>query len=203
MPSQKYRALAQRIRELRRNLLPSRFDPTGSYRASVYDRTRAFRVLAHAEFESFIEERAAEVLNQSFQSWRQHHVASAPLIALLAYREQVHGEPSSLLAPPQKRTPDLNGRIIAARDDLNRYIRSQNHGIKEKNLLRILLPLGVNEADIDIQWLSTTEAWATQRGETAHKTGKVRVRPDPEHEYKTVRLILDGFRDVDALLSNT
>lgn len=201
MPTERYRTLSRRISELRRSLLPRRFDPTGSYRNPVYDRTRAFRVLTHAEFEHFIEERALEVLNTSYAAWRQKKEISHSLLSLLAYRENGHSEPTSLLNPPQKRSPGLDGRIEAAKDDLNRYIRSQNHGIKERNLLRILLPLGVDESSIDVNWLSAIDTWATQRGETAHKTGKVQVRPDPEHEYKTVRMILEGFRDLDTILS--
>lgn len=84
-----------------------------------------------------------------------------------------------------------------------RYIKVQNNGIKEKNLLRILLPLGVEEADIDMNWLHTVEGWATQRGETAHVGRKVNWQPDPEQELKKVRMIRDGFRDIDAALART
>jgi hypothetical protein len=54
---------------------------------------------------------------------------------------------------------------------------------------------------MDPVWLSITETWATARGEVAHKSAKMQVRPDPQNEVKTVRQILAGFRDVDALMT--
>ncbi|MGF6880626.1 hypothetical protein ABIA39_000507 [Nocardia sp. GAS34] len=54
--------------------------------------------------------------------------------------------------------------------------------------------------DIDISWLHTVDAWATQRGETAHQGRKVNWQPDPEQELKRVRMIRDGFGQIDGML---
>jgi hypothetical protein len=200
MPSQRYAAMVVRLAELRRNLLPAKWDATGTYAPRIYDRTLAFRMLAHAEFESFIEERALEHVDRAMKSWlagaRAHHC----LLALVAYRAAVGAEPSSILKPPQKPSPDLRDRVESAFNEYSYYVRRKNNGIKEVNLLRILLPLGIAEADIDQQWLATTEAWATSRGQSAHSTGKVQVQPDPKHEFNTVKDIKDGFRGIDKLL---
>lgn len=200
MPTQRYGQLSRRITELRNNLLPRKFSDTGQYASRVHDRTLAFRVLAHAEFESYIEESAQAALNTAFVLWKKGKVPSRLLVSLLAYREKIEGEPSSIIDPPQKRSPDLHARVDKARDDFYRYIRSQNHGIKEMNLLRILLPLGVEIADIDLSWLHTVDAWATQRGETAHQGRKVNWQPDPEQELKKVHMIRDGFGQIDKML---
>ncbi|MGW2665642.1 HEPN domain-containing protein [Nocardia tengchongensis] len=201
MPSLRYQQLRRRISELRANLLPRTFDPTGNYTSRVHDRTLSFRVLAHAEFESFIEERAQEALTLAYTSWKRHRTPSPLIVSLLAYKERIDSEPTSLINPPQRRSLDLNGRVDKARDDLHKYIRVQNHGIKERNLLRILLPLGIEEADIDINWLHTVEAWATQRGETAHQGRKVNWQPDPKQEFQKVVMIRDGFQEIDSLLT--
>jgi hypothetical protein len=78
----------------------------------------------------------------------------------------------------------------------------QNHGVKERNLLRMLLPLGVRESDIDRQWLAAMDAWATGRGDLAHRSGKLQVLPDPKEEHQTALFLQEGLRDIDDLLDH-
>ncbi|MEU3952495.1 HEPN domain-containing protein [Streptomyces achromogenes] len=204
MASPRFEELAKRIEELRRCFLPKEFDPTGSYGDEVYEHTRAFRVLAHAEFESFIEDRVIEVVDNAISQWKAAGSITASLLAMMAYRESAPAIPESLsgaAARPAK-FPSLAARVEAARTELHRYARNQNHGIKEKNLLRLLLPIGIQEAEIDATWLSAAEAWATARGDAAHKGAKMQVRPDPQNELKVVNLVLEGFRDLDEEMAN-
>ncbi|MEU2926240.1 HEPN domain-containing protein [Streptomyces sp. NPDC007251] len=203
MASSRFEELAKRIEELRQCFLPKEFDPTGSYEESVYEHTRAFRVLAHAEFESFIEDRVIEVVDHAVSKWKVAGSISTSLLAIVAYRESAPAIPDSLseaAAKPAK-FPSLEARVDAARTDLHRYVRNQNHGIKEKNLLRLLLPIGVQEVEIDSAWLSATETWATARGDAAHKGAKMQVKPDPQNEIKVVNLVLEGFRDLDEQMA--
>ncbi|WP_217238746.1 hypothetical protein [Streptomyces sp. AC555_RSS877] len=204
MASARFEELEKRIRELRQNFLPQDFDPTGDYEDLVYEQTRAFRVLAHAEFESFIEDRVIEVIDQAVAGWKFSGSIAISLLAVVAYRESAPAIPESLseaAARPAK-YPALEARIEAARADMHRYARKQNHGIKEKNLLRLLLPIGLREADIDSGWLSATETWATARGDAAHKGAKMQVKPDPQNELKIVNVVLDGFRDLDIQMDS-
>ncbi|MEU9172206.1 HEPN domain-containing protein [Streptomyces sp. NPDC048420] len=195
----RFEELERRIGELRRSFLPQAFDPTGDYEDLVYEQTRAFRVLAHAEFESFIEDRVIEVIDEAVSGWKVSGSIAVSLLAVVAYRESAPPIPGSLseaAARPEK-FPALEARIEAARADMHRYARKQNHGIKEKNLLRLLLPIGLQEADIDSGWLSATETWARARGDAAHQGAKMQVKPDPQNELKIVNVVLDGFRDID------
>ena len=204
MTSSRFGELEKRIEELRQFFLPQLFDAMGLYDEIVYERTRAFRVLAHAEFESFIEDRIIEVADKAVSDWKKCGVISTSLLAVLAYRESSPPIPGSLneAAAKREKYPTLEARIDSARSDLHRYARNQNHGIKEKNLLRMLLPIGFQETDIDSEWLSATETWATARGDAAHKTAKMQVQPDPHNELKTVRVVLNGFRDLDSQMES-
>jgi hypothetical protein len=56
--SSSFAAMRSRIDDLRDIFLPKEFDPTGSYEDDQRTRTIAFRLLAHAEIESFLEDRA-------------------------------------------------------------------------------------------------------------------------------------------------
>ncbi|WP_405537214.1 hypothetical protein OG787_30490 [Streptomyces sp. NBC_00075] len=202
MPSSRFQDLDTRITDLEKYFIPSPFDPMGSYDDAVYEHTRAFRVLVHAEFEAFIEDRVIEVVNTAFSRWEYSGVISTSLLSVVAYKESQHAMPDSLSdATQKKKYPDLQARVEAGKNEFNRYVRTQNHGIKEKNILRLLLPIGITEKEIDPVWLSVTETWATARGEVAHKAAKMQVRPDPQKEVKTVKQILAGFRDVDVLMT--
>ncbi|CAM5586480.1 HEPN domain-containing protein [Streptomyces griseorubiginosus] len=202
MPSSRFQDLETRIADLEKHLIPSPFDPTGSYDDVVYELTRAFKVLVHAEFEAFIEDRVIEVVNTAFSRWEYSGVISTSLLSVVAYKESLHSMPESLSdASQKKKYPDLKARVEAAKNEFNRYVRTQNHGIKEKNILRLLMPIGITEKEIDPVWLNATETWATARGEVAHKAAKMQVRPDPQNEVKAVRQILAGFRDVDVLMT--
>lgn len=198
--SQRFSLLSRRITELKTYLLPAKFSPVGSYSERVHERTRAFRVLAHAEFESFIEDRALEVVDEAFQIWTSGGPIRPCLLALLAYKETPYAPPTSILVPPQKRSLDLEARLNTEKKNYSWYVRNKNHGIKEKNILKILLPIGCLENELNTTWLSMLDSWAAARGATAHQSGKVQVRIDPYHEHKTVREIHLGFRDIDKLL---
>jgi hypothetical protein len=80
MPSARYQALRQRVEMLREHLLPNPFDPTGNYvdEAAVRTRTLSFRVLAHAELETYFEDRVVEIAKASWRRWETNRKTSAP-----------------------------------------------------------------------------------------------------------------------------
>ena len=199
MPSsRKYRDLRGRIRRLRINLLPKKFDPTGSYTEREIDRTSAFSVLAHAEIEWYLEEIVFETANKAYGSWHQQGLVTRPLLAMVAYVD------SHLGRVPQKfptgTSRDLDGRIKKSLDWFNAYTRGSNHGIREENILKLLLPVGISEFDIDQAWLATTSSFGKKRGEIAHTSQQVSSPPNPEDELNTVNLIVDGLKDIDNKL---
>ena len=77
---------------------------------------------------------------------------------------------------------------------------TNNHGIRISNILRILLPVGVQETEIDAVWLSTTDGFGAKRGATAH-SASITYTIDPQDDFKTVDQIMSGVRDLDLLLN--
>jgi hypothetical protein len=75
-----------------------------------------------------------------------------------------------------------------------------NHGIRISNILRILLPIGVRETEIDAVWLSTTDGFGAKRGATAH-SASITYTIDPQDDFQTVGQIMNGVRDLDLLLN--
>lgn len=194
--------MSRRITELRHNLLPAKFSPLGLYSDRVYERTRAFRVLAHAEFEAFIEDRAIEVVTNAHLEWRRTGRIRPSLLGLMSHWDSSPQIPESLgdLGDNSSKYPTLAARIKVAKGHYSTYIKTRNHGIKEKDLLLILLPLGVTKQEINAGWINSTESWATDRGKVAHTSAKMQVQLDPRIELATVRKVRDGFRDIDKVL---
>ena len=196
--SQLFRELRKRIRQLRNHFLPKTFNPTGTYSERQFDRARAFRLLAHAEIEWYLEEIVFETANMAFDDWQQRGLITLPLLALVAYVDVHLG---GILQPRKSGAQlDLESRITESRNRFNTYTKSKNYGIKEEHILRLLLPVGIRETDLDQTWLSTTNSFGQTRGETAHVSKHVYNPPDPKNEYEIVNQILRGLLDIDIKL---
>ncbi len=196
--SLRFRELRRRIVELRDHFLPKQFDPTGSYTPRQSDRARAFRLLAHAEIESYLEDVVKEAANVAFEMWRTGAGISSSLVAMIAFVDE------NLGAVPE--TKDLTGereltkRIRLSRDKFNKYAFARNHGITERDVLKLLLPVGISEKDIDSTWLATIDSFGQSRGRTAHRSKRVDQPPDPRNEYEIVSQIIDGLMVIDQEL---
>ena len=169
MHTNKYIGLQSRLSKLRRVYLPHTFSPTGSYSDSVYEKVRAYKVLAHAEMEYYFEEVALAIAKKSYVRWKSSNKASTPLLSLVAYYEGQFSPPPNT-HDGNNSDKDLNWRIDTAYTNYNKMIRSNNHGIKEKNVLSIFLPIGVKVSDIDESMLLALENFGSERGIIAHST---------------------------------
>ena len=196
--SKRFRELRYRIRQLRNHFLPRTFDPTGTYSERQFDRARAFRLLAHAEIEWYLEQIVFETANKAFDDWKQRGMITLPLLAMVAYVDVHLG---GITQPNKNSTQlDLESRIEKSKNRFNTYTKSNNYGIKEEHILRLLLPIGIKESDLDQIWLSTASSFGRTRGETAHVSNKVNNPPDPKNEYDIVNQILQGLLDIDVTL---
>lgn len=199
--SQRLRTFETRLGELRRHLLPRPFDPTGSYTDRQFDRTRAYRLLAHAEIECCIEDLATTAVNRACSSWQADRRARQCVIALLAYHEEGLGPVPEEISTSRASPRPLRARVEIARQTYNDWVRNKNHGVREKNVLRLLLPAGVLESDLDPAWLQIIDGFGDARGDTAHQPQRTQQPPDPASEYNTVSAIVAGMRKLDILLT--
>ena len=198
MCSEQFRSLQTRMRRLRAHFLPRQFEPTGKYSERQLDRARAYRLLAHAEIESYLEQVVSETANEAYDIWENKGLITDPLIAMVAYSQN-----ASRTVPTSKPTDgprDLRDRVKKAKDSLTRYANGENNGIRERNILRLLLPIGISEYDIDTTWLSTTDSFAQERGESAHRSNRVTNPLDPKTEHDRVGQILEGLMAIDHRL---
>ena len=169
--SARFRLLKTRLGELRRHLLPAKFSPTGLYSDRALDRARGYRVLVHAEFEAFVEDRCWNLAQNTIQRWkadkRSHHV----LMCILAR-----------CGPKREADLTIMEYVGQAGNTYYQSVVDKNHGIREQNLVDLLQPIGIERSSLDLTWLSTVDSFGSDRGEVAHRSIGAQKPIDPKTE---------------------
>ena len=199
MPSRRFRELTIRIGQLEK-LLPA-LSPIGTYTLAEYDFVRSFRLLAHAEIEAFLEDRARSVADDAVRRWHADRRPRRVLLGLLVFHAKSAGLSEQNLRNLSTQPASHISNSIDRAHQQYRTRLSKNHGIREENLLGILLPLGLEGSDIDTAWLATTDGFGARRGETAHTAIAVQQPLDPQTERQTVKDIVAGLDALDRTLS--
>jgi hypothetical protein len=182
--------LKKRLVILRRHLLPGDLSSTGSYSPRVLDRARAYRVLTHAEFETYLEDRCWTIASGAIREWKVDKKPRHVLMSLL-----------SRCGSASDSDETLDERVGRAGSTFFHTIKN-NHGIRESNLLALLQPVGIELADLNGTWVNTVDSFGAARGEVAHTTVGAQRPIDPRTERTTVTQVRDGFRDLDKLLNS-
>lgn len=202
MASARYYFLQKRVTSLRGSLLPRKFSPTGLYSDRIHQRAAAFRLFVHAEFESYLEDAVLDLVSARLKAWKTNRIPSITLATLLAYDQTDGKTPASLLNPPAQPGKFFDERLADSVTRFNRQVRVTNHGVREANVLAMLLPVGLDASSIDIAWLADLDSWAQERGELAHtSSGKVGLKLDPARELTKARLLLGGLKRIDEAIA--
>lgn len=196
------------MRELRRLLLPSKFDPTGTYKdpLRVTTRTFSFRVLAHAEVETYLEDRALEVATTALDAWETNRFVSVATFHLIGFSGRpVERPPETLFATEQNKIKDwpsktsIDDRFSKCVSDFHKRVKLENHGVKEKNIMEMFVPIGFDMSKCDTLFLQTMSTFGESRGAVAHTSGKSHVQKaaDPKDEYDVLLNIIKALVPID------
>ncbi|MCU6701231.1 HEPN domain-containing protein [Muriventricola aceti] len=199
MHTDKYIGLQSRLRKLQKVYLPRTFSPTGSYSDSVFEKVRAYKVLAHAEMEYYFEEVALEIAQKAYRKWSSSNKASTPLLSLVAYYDGQFPSPPDMHGG-NNATKDINWRVNTSYTSYNRQVRSSNHGIKEKNILSIFLPIGIKISEIDEDMLIALDNFGSERGLIAHST-RASTLTTPDDALSSVNNIMTYIDTFDRFLA--
>lgn len=213
MSSDRFAQLYIQLKTLRIHLLPDTFEPTGFYfdQEKVATAALAYRVLSHAEIESYFEDRVLQALDHARTAWEDNMHVSRVILGLLAFSgREMRLPPDTLEAPNENKRKewpeqvDINKRLSLIMADFNHYIRKKNHGIKERNLLAMLLPIGVSHSELDPIFLADMDSFGGLRGAAAHSSSRTSVRQavDPAEELKRVEALLPGIESVDRIIDS-
>lgn len=171
--STRFRSLTKELTRLKKQFIP-KINPIGFYHDRQLALTLAYRILTHAEIEAYFEDRAWEVVMDAKKNWDRTGNPCRTLISLIAFSGQMMETPPDTLTPSQEnqalaleKRVKLNKKIDSAISCFKRVV-DQNHGLKESNLLALLLPIGIDSDDLDTVLLATMNTFGAQRGDVAH-----------------------------------
>ncbi len=201
-----YRKLILELNRLRKNLLPKKWSPTGDYSEQKRDRARAYRVLAHAEIEFYIENILENLVKEKYDKWISKHTPSYVLSCLMISAKlgwQDDNGKEQGLDPVKiglKNENDVSidqliGKVVTLyRNSIIKY----NNGITQQNLRKLLFPIGIAVNSLDGTWLNNMDSYGQTRGEIAHRSRRgLSTLPDPKSEYEAVQNLLSGLQDLD------
>lgn len=196
------------MRELRRNLLPSAFSSTGDYTDRQQDRARGYRLLAHAEIESYLEDVSRATVTEAIRLWKNGAKPSRELISFLA---SYHSSWSTTDSVSNEEIIDIAKSRVNVKESVNKIIDlaqrqftqriKENHGVKESNLHRLIVPAGVDPTELDPEWIANLNNFGSIRGEVAHKSKLATGGINPQDELNTVNELILGLEDLDKRLS--
>ena len=165
--SSRYRALGRSLGRLRKHHLGFARRLAGGYTERQLSQAAAYTVFAHGEFEHFLEDWALEILYAI--AVKGFGLGFSPMLAhLAAYRP-------SLTVPSQ--VPANNAWQTSAGSAINSHkaaIRN-NHGIGERYVCALLIPLGIDVSAIDQILISDLNAFAKIRGDHAHQSRRAHL----------------------------
>lgn len=195
--SQRFNEMDNRLTNLRSIFLPDPFDPTGTYDPAVLDQTTAYRVLVHAEFESFLEDIVRMTVTEALSKWNTAKTVCLPLVCLIGCYDG--SEKLDAFTLSSRRPLTISTLLNKAHVHFNHKI-DNNNSIRTKNLLALLVHAGVEENDLDATWVGAVDAFGAHRNVVGHQSGIVAYQADPKDAFDVVSTIKEGFRVLDELL---
>lgn len=184
--SRRYMKLENRVKAIETLYLPA-INLTGNYTKKEQDDIRAYLLLVHAEVEAYFEEISESKAKEAFTKWKNNRTKSNVLLSLVSFHEFKITE------------QDIEIRVNKALSTFI-YTLRHNHGIKEDNVLSMLLPVGFEFSEIDTTWLNTITSFGTSRGEIAHTAAHVQQPLDPATLKTTVQQIMSETKIIDEKL---
>ena len=199
MPSARYRSLVLNIAKLEKRFLPKKL--SGPFSLRQHDLARGFRLLAHAEIEAYLEDRARDVSLSALRKFKLTKKPHVVVLSLLAYQMVQSQLSDKYLKEHYRKQSDHIELVLESANKSYQYLLSQNHGIREDNVLSVLLPVGFKITDIDSIWLADMNSFGRTRGETAHTSFTAKKLVDPKTEKVTVDQLIKGLTPIDDVFS--
>lgn len=212
MTSLRYQSLQERLGIIGRSLFPDKVvEPQGPFDITTANiHGLSFRLLAHAEFESYFEDRCLEIAKAIDSSWKASGHVSRSTLTMLAFSGQKLEElPVCIAAPDSQKIAKWKARIRPddrLQQSISNYfnkVRNENHGIREKDIILMLLPVGFDPDKLDPYLITELNNFASIRGQAAHTTieGQIENIININDEQARVARIESGIEAVDAELN--
>lgn len=163
MPSTKFIAIQEKVKQY--TLLFLNFPSSDSLVESNQDKIRAYLVLACAEIEWYLEKSAIEIERLIYDPITVNGILPMAKIEMFAFMKS-----------PFEATKeyDFQKRSTKLRKAFSELIVG-NHGAKDRHILTMFLPLGIDYSTIPTGLVQTLNSISEKRDEIAHRSISPRV----------------------------
>lgn len=199
--SKHFKDFNKNLDTIEKTFLSMDIKPDGAYNLHELTMARAYGILVHAEIESYFENIAKEIVLKSYNKWILDKKSSHVLMSIAAFSHPKKEIPGNMSNQKVNDEGLIEKRLDTC---VKKYmgIIDRNHGIKEENLLKILLPLGIHLNDIDNTFLISADSFGHYRGNLAHNSIKTKSLTDPFAKKKEVNYLLTEIRKLDTKINS-
>ncbi|WP_436528630.1 hypothetical protein [Actinoplanes sp. HUAS TT8] len=168
------------------------------YTPEDHSKALAFRLLASAALEGYIENRLWAVAEAAMERLKrsQSTAAGRALLSWYIY------ERKTLYLPI--RADEILQHVAEHCDNaLKKYLTrvTGTHGMSDSDFLSLVVPLGVRETDIDVQLTANLRILSKDRNRAAHvRTSRAKKMEEPKAEADLVFQIVSSLDALDASL---
>lgn len=192
--SRRLRQLESRLKFLEENILPAE-KVNGNYTKKEQDLIRSYVLLSHAEIEAYLEDKSKERINKALTDWNTNRKRSNCLKSVLAFTG------NEIDFNSDQHAINMQHRVNRTVAHYMSSVVDRNHGVKEKNITNLLLPLGIEYSELDQAWLGIMESFGATRGNIAHNTTQVQIQIDRNTEKSRIKTqILPELVRIDGLI---
>lgn len=192
-PTYHYENLQKSLGSLK--ILVSRVDPLECKNNLQLLKLQSYILLAHAIFEEFLENLVKEVAYEARTKLKDEGHISKVILGLIA---------SGLLEEVEEKKSNrkISEKVFRNIADFSAtaytmflQVITDNHGIKEENQKKLLLPIGLDPAIVDAATMAALHAFGTTRGSIAHnfKITREHTLSQVDGEIKQIALGLKNF----------
>ncbi|WP_274803913.1 hypothetical protein [Pseudoalteromonas rhizosphaerae] len=199
-----YNNLQARLSELRINLLPEEFDDLGNYDNKELDMVKGYMLLVHSEIEYYFESICHKFVDLQVNEFRTSYEPNLCTMALLAYSKlewDISLEQTTLPSIQSSSLSQTLKTIITKMAKEYNAIINGNHGVKEKNLLKLIAPTGTLDS-FPVDELANFDTLGSERGRLAHISGRhIGIQIDPKTQLSNLNNnILPSLKEFDKRL---
>ncbi|MBX8555046.1 hypothetical protein K5D43_11205 [Pseudomonas cichorii] len=184
----RYVDLSNRLVELEEHLITKEFSDIGDYPEHIKDMARGYRLLAHAEIESYLEDVVGQIADKALARWQTSDVGSRELISVLAALKSDSEVSDKQLVALKTTEQTVNYSFVLFKKRI-----TKNNGIKEKDIKALMAPIGLDVEALIPELVPLLDSFGTKRGEVAHSTS-LKKEINPKDEVSDVKNI-HGYLD--------
>lgn len=133
-------------------------------------RIKAYYLLTHAAIERYIENICLRVVSNEWDDYSNNKKLSSILVNI-AIVLQYTDNGSQAIGTTKIQSFRHANLLIKKIKEIYEKLVEENHGISERNIRTILLPLGIDCGTLDNTEMSTLTSFSKSRGSLAHNSG--------------------------------